>query len=66
MYIRPLGKAETRAIQTHQEMRDLLDQAVEQEIGRLRELGLVAPGGTARAEVPMPFQGFDEEIEDLR
>lgn len=63
VYIRPAGTPRTEEIHTHRDMRDIIDQAVERQIERFRELGLVASvgaKGSARER-----EELDREIEEL-
>ncbi len=65
VYVRPLGKPETRAVTTHQEMRDLIDQAVDREIERFRSLGLISFAEATEGTEQADFEGFDKEIAEL-
>ena len=63
VYVRPTGRPRTEEIHTYQDMRAIIDQAVERRIDRFRDLGLLPTSGGAR---PVRGRGaLDREIEDL-
>ena len=62
-YVRPTGKPRTEEIHTYQDMRAIIDQAVERRIERFRELGLLPAVG---AESTLgDREALDSDIEDL-
>jgi predicted HTH transcriptional regulator len=65
IYIRPLGKPETRAIQNAEEMRELLDVAVEKKMrqfeGRIERIF----GSRPSAQPPQDQGQFDQELGEL-
>lgn len=63
VYVRPPGKPRTEAIHTYQDMRAIIDQAVERRIERFRDLGLLPSAGEARPAGDR--EALDREIEDL-
>ncbi len=71
IYVRPLGKAESREVQNAEEMRDLLDVGIDKSVrnylGRLGRIGIIVPQGVQdeRSQLDVDQQKYDEEMEGL-
>ena len=63
IYVRPPGTPRTEQVHTYQDMRAIIDQAVERRIERFRELGLLPAMGAEAT--PGDREALDTEIEDL-
>lgn len=65
LYIRPLGKPESREVMTAFETSELLDAAIRARIQELRQLGLLTDSQSGHTVQAANRAAFDAELEDL-